>query len=451
TSEVFQLETKEPLIKPFCELCDYKDKIMKALYEQIDIYVKINKRNTINLQAEKRMLADLQAEKRKLADLQAEKRKLEGLLIHSQPNDDFMIREPEVMKTLSKDRRKIRNVRLELSDMFDSSSKKTLCECSHCYEMEVIIIQLDRRLCEIRRRIIEAKGQSFFMYDIRVNKAFEDLLKITDQNTSITSIEEKGRMKDKELKSDRSSQDSKLISDVDVRDPETKSNQTLMESQASQGRRPELDQTEEKSDLSLRISEIRREYASNYYTKTDEQKGLGIIVRGERSRYVRHDIDHDTTHLEEFFDEIGFIVKRTEEINLRHYLKYMTDGQFYCVFIVFCGDHGDKGYNEYLIEQLLLQRDKGIPLIIMSDFTVDFPDIRENNEDIEILIVNRIRQRIRGSYRHPKYKNIFDDFMKVTRSNRLADIIDILTRINSLYDYPVITFQSTLRKKLSFL
>ncbi|OPL21574.1 hypothetical protein AM593_03609, partial [Mytilus galloprovincialis] len=131
-----------------------------------------------------------------------------------------------------------------------------LNECRHCYEME-----LDRRLCEIRRRIIESERQS--PYSVYVDKVFEDILQITDQNTSMTSIEEKGRMKDKELRRDRrdrSSQDSKLISDVDVHNPEKKANKKLMESQASQGRRPESDQTEEKSDLSLRLSEIRREY-----------------------------------------------------------------------------------------------------------------------------------------------------------------------------------------------
>lgn len=39
-------------------------------------------------------------------------------------------------------------------------SSKTVDECRNCYEKDEIIIQLDRRLCEIRRRVIETKQQS---------------------------------------------------------------------------------------------------------------------------------------------------------------------------------------------------------------------------------------------------------------------------------------------------
>ena len=57
--------------------------------------------------------------------------------------------------------------------------------------------------------------QYFLMFQISILCSNKDILQITDQNTSMTSIEEKGRMKDKELRRDRrdrSSQDSKLIS-----------------------------------------------------------------------------------------------------------------------------------------------------------------------------------------------------------------------------------------------
>ncbi|VDI76750.1 Hypothetical predicted protein, partial [Mytilus galloprovincialis] len=78
---------------------------------------------------------------------------------------------------------------------------------------------------------------------------------------------------------------------------------------------------------------------SSYYTKTDNQKGLGIIVQGQRSTYFQHARDYYTTHLQEFFEEKGFIVKCTESDHSK-LLKYMTDGQFYCVFIVLLGHHG---------------------------------------------------------------------------------------------------------------
>ncbi|VDI61249.1 Hypothetical predicted protein [Mytilus galloprovincialis] len=200
TSEVFELETTKPLAKTFCQSCHNKDKRIKALEEQNEKHEIVIKRNILDLQAEKRKLEDLQA-------------KHKGLLIRTRPDDTGMISMSEKFGTIQKELKSSNLSSFGLEHTYDSSSKKSLNECRHCYEMEVIIIQLDRRLCEIRRRIIEAERQS--PYSVYVDKVFEDILQITDQNTSMTSIEEKGRMKDKELRRDRrdrSSQDSKLIS-----------------------------------------------------------------------------------------------------------------------------------------------------------------------------------------------------------------------------------------------
>ncbi|XP_071144245.1 uncharacterized protein [Mytilus edulis] len=378
--------------------------------------------------------------------LHNEDSKLRDLLRQTHIDDTGMRSVTEKLGMTQKDLKSRDKISLKPQQTHYLSSKTIVDKCKNCFEKDEIIIQLDRRLCEIRRRVIEAKYQS-----VSGNFFFEDLLEFIHHTINMTSVEEKERMKYKELKSVMSSQKSELISDVDIRDPEKKANKKLMESQASQSRRPELDQTEEKSELSLRISEIRHEYASSYYTKTDKQKGLGIIVQGERSRYYRHARDPDTTHLQEFFDEIGFIVKCTGESDIRQLLNYMTDGQFYCVFIVvLCYP----GYQEYedtiLIRHYLSHGSLGKPVIIMADYHHPFYYIDKNNENNDILIVKPTMQASGGSNRHPGYKNIFDDFMKVTRRNRFADINDILTRINSLYDYPVITFQSSLRKKLSF-
>lgn len=47
-----------------------------------------------------------------------------------------------------------------------------------------------------------------------------------------------------------------------------------------------------------------------------------------------------------------------------------------------------------------------------------------------------------------KENNILDEFLEVARSNPFADITDILTRMNALYDRPITTFKSSFKKKL---
>ncbi|XP_076084550.1 uncharacterized protein LOC143055298 isoform X2 [Mytilus galloprovincialis] len=505
TSEVVQPESTEAFTEPSCKYCDDKDNIIRTLEEEHELLEMFKTQKEqymgelISLRAETRTLEyfvkGLKEENSKLKGQLEENIKLKQVVkglreeIIELKGTDFVkkrgddigiisisgklgmktdelksedvnrlehtydllrqagIDDTGMLRKLRKNQKDLKShdiSSLEQQQTHYLSSKTIVDECRNCYEKDEIIIQLDRRLCEIRRRAIEAKTQS-----VSGNNYFEDLLQFIHQTTNMTSVEEKEGMTYKELKSGIYSKKSELISDVDIRDPEKKANKKLMESQASQGRRPELDQTEEKSELSLRISEIRREYASNYYTKTDKQKGLGIIVHEERSSYYRHARDPHTTHLQEFFEEIGFVVKCTKKSDWRQFFQYMIDGKFYCVFIVLRGYREDA--DEYRILHLLSQRSIGKPVIIMTDFTSPLLYMIQNNEDNDILTVMPTKQGRRGPYGYLGEMNIYDDFVKATRRNRFADIMDILTRMNALYDYPIITFLSSLRKKFCFL
>ncbi|CAC5423954.1 unnamed protein product [Mytilus coruscus] len=270
TSYVVQPETIEALTKPSCKYCDEKDNIIRTLEEQNEKVEMFKSRNEqymsqlINLQKQIsgliHVVRDLQKEKSvlihvvrgleeensKLKDLQKKNNQLEdvvkgleeknsnlkallrlentGMVSVTEKlrmkqkevkSDDLSSLKPEQKYYLRKEDNRLTDSlrkkpiydpkKLERSltseQRYDSSSKTTLYECRNCYEKNEIIIQLDRRLCEIRQRIIEAKGKS-----LSGNNFFEDLLKITHQNTSMTSVEDKGRMTDKELKSDISSQ-----------------------------------------------------------------------------------------------------------------------------------------------------------------------------------------------------------------------------------------------------
>ncbi|CAG2229849.1 unnamed protein product [Mytilus edulis] len=113
--------------------------------------------------------------------------------------------------------------------------------------------------------------------------------------------------------------------------------------------------------------------------------------------------DPDKHHLQDFFEEIGFVVKLREDSNYAQLYTDIPRGNFYCVF-----------------------------LVLISP--VEFEDIYP--------IQHVLRHRIPG--------DIFQDFIKVTRSNRFADIMDILTRMNALYDRPTVSIHSTLREKFCF-
>ncbi|VDH90673.1 Hypothetical predicted protein [Mytilus galloprovincialis] len=466
TLKVVQPVSTEYFTKPSCKYCDDKDKIIRTLEQKqnksFGMYIRndaetslvnpfqddigmISKTGKLGMKQTVSTSDDFSSLVSKHTyGLHKEDSKLRDLLRQTHIDDTGMRSVTEKLGMTQKDLKSRDKISLKPQQTHYLSSKTIVDECRNCFEKDEIIIQLDRRLCEIRRRVIEAKNQS-----VSGNIVFEDLLQFIHQTTNMTSVEEKESMKYKELKSGISSQKSELISDVDVHDPEKKANKKLMESQASQGGRPELDQTEDKSKLSLRISEIRREYASNYYTKTDKQKGLGIIVHKQRPGYYRHPTDRDTTYLQEFFEEIGFVVECTEKSNPIKMSKLMTDGKYYCVFIVIMSLWEDA--DEYRILHLLSQRSIGKPVIVMSDCTFSFNHFEKNNENNDILIVQPTRQGSIGPYGYYGEKNICNDFVNATRRNRFADIMDILTRMNALYDYPIITFQSSLRKKFCFL
>ncbi|VDH90674.1 Hypothetical predicted protein [Mytilus galloprovincialis] len=109
------------------------------------------------------------------------------------------------------------------------------------------------------------------------------------------------------------------------------------------------------------------------------------------------------------------------------------------------------GYNGYRQLRRSNRTNFGKPVIIMTDFTFPTYYMEEINEDNEILTVMPNWQGRRGPYEYYGEINIFDHFVKATRRNRFTDIMDILTRMNAQYDYPIITFQSSLRKKFCFL
>ncbi|XP_052085742.1 uncharacterized protein LOC127723222 isoform X1 [Mytilus californianus] len=424
TSEVFEPETTDSLTKTSCQFCDDKDKIIKALEEQNEKHEIVNKTNMLKLQAENR--------------------NLRALLRRTRPDDTGMISVIEKIGTKQKELKSDDLSSLESEQTYDSSSKKTLYECRNCCEKNEIIIQLDRRLCEIRRRIIEAKGP--FVYR---NNVFEDLLELTHENTGMISDEEKGKMKKKEIQSDISSQKSELIYDSDVQKLEAKTQLKSMELQPRKFEGARLDRPQDKSDFRCRISELRREYAGNSYTKTEGQKGLAIILYRDRG-YISHLTgmlsrimrDPDVSHLKGFFEEMGFVVKCFEgRYNANLYDAEMFDGNWYCVFLA---SLRYVDFNEtFLIRLLLGPHIQGKPIIVMTNSTTRSDEIKKIIEEPNTLMVSPFECSI-------EY-NILEDFIKVTRCNRFADIMDILTRMNAQYNRPAITFQSTLRKKFCFL
>ncbi|CAC5399725.1 unnamed protein product [Mytilus coruscus] len=219
----------------------------------------------------------------------------------------------------------------------------------------------------------------------------------------------------------------------------------LMELQHSKVPGAGLVQPEDNSELSLRISELRREYAKNSYTKTEEQKGLAIILHRHSKRHFSRLRDPGIPYIQEFFEEMGFVVKGMVDCDLSQLYKYMADEKFYCVFIVLT-------YEDYehidILNHLLFARAQGKPTIVMSDHWAY--GLKKLAEQPDTLLLSPWIP-FTGRYQILEGVNIFDDFMKVTRSNRFSDIMDILTRMNALHDRPVITFQSTFRKKLYFL
>ncbi|CAC5410044.1 unnamed protein product [Mytilus coruscus] len=124
----------------------------------------------------------------------------------------------------------------------------------------------------------------------------------------------------------------------------------LMELQHSKVTGAGLVQPEDNSELSLRISELRLEYAKNSYTKTEEQKGLAIILHRHSKRHFSHLRDAGIPHLQEFFEEMGIVVKDMVENDILQLHKYMLDRKFYCVFIVF---GGEGLHQSYLIRRIL--------------------------------------------------------------------------------------------------